>query len=63
MKLSPEKCKFMHSEKQKDLENYFIARKNIDFTECERDLGVLVSSDGTWHEKLNSAARIDQKHI
>ena len=26
------------------------------FTECKRDLGVLVSSDGTWHEQVNSAA-------
>ena len=25
-------------------------------TECERDLGVFVSSDGTWHEQINFAA-------
>ena len=36
--------------------NYFIAGKKIDVTECERDLGVLVSSDGTWDEHDNSAA-------
>ena len=30
--------------------------KKIGVTECERDLGVLVSSDGTWHEQVNSAA-------
>ena len=23
--------------------------------ECKRDLGVLVSSDGTWHEQINYA--------
>ena len=29
--------------------------KNIGVTECERDLGVLVSSDSTWHEQFNPA--------
>ena len=37
-------------------EDYFIAGKKLSVTECERDLGVLVSSDGTWHEQVNSAA-------
>ena len=36
-------------------EDYFIAEKNIDDTECERDLKVFVSSDGTYHEHVNSA--------
>ena len=46
MELSPEKCKDMHLGKQTNPEDYFIAGKNIGFTECERDSGALVSSDG-----------------
>ena len=46
MELSPEKCKFMHLGKQTNPEDYFIAEKKIGVTECERDLGVLVPSDG-----------------
>ena len=34
----------------------FNCRKNIDVRECERDLGVLVLSDGTCHEQVNSTA-------
>ena len=47
MDLSPEKCKVMHLGKQKNPADYFIAGKKIGITECEIDLGVLVSSDGT----------------
>ena len=36
--------------------DYFIAEIKLGFTECERDLGVLVSYDGTWHEQVNSEA-------
>ena len=46
MKLSPEKCKVIHLRKQSSREDYFIAGKKLSITECERDLGVLVSSDG-----------------
>ena len=53
---SPEKCKVMHLGKQKNPEDYLIARKKIGLTVCERDLGVLISSDGTWHEQVSSAA-------
>ena len=53
MELSPEKCKIMHLRKQIKPEDYLIAGKKIDITE---DLGVLVSSDGTWHEQVNSGA-------
>ena len=52
MELSPEKCKVMHLGKQTNPEDYFIAGKKIGVTECERDLGVLVSS-GTRHEQVN----------
>ena len=48
--LSPEKCKIMHVGKQTNPEEFFIAGKKIGVTECERYLGVLVSSDGTCHE-------------
>ena len=54
--LSPEKCKIMHVGKQTNSEDFLIAGKKIGVTECERDLGVLVSSDGTCHEQFNSAA-------
>ena len=47
MELSPEKCKVMHLWKQTIPKDYFIAEKKIGVTECERDLGVLVSFDGT----------------
>ena len=46
----------MHLGKQSNPEDNFIAGKNKGVKECERDLGVLVSSDGTWHEQVNSAA-------
>ena len=46
----------MHEGKQGNPEDYLIAGKNLDVTECERDLGVLVSSDSTCHEQVNSAA-------
>ena len=42
--------------KQTNPEDYLIAGKKIGVTVCVRDLGVLVSSDGTWHEQVNSAA-------
>ena len=54
--LSPEKCKIMHVGKQTNPEEFFIAGKKIGLTECERDLGILVSSDRTCHEQFNSAA-------
>ena len=47
MELGPEKCKVMHLGKQSNPEDYFIAEKKTGVTECERDLAVLVSSDGT----------------
>ena len=56
MELSPEKCKVMHLGKQTNPNDYFIARKKQGITDCERDFGVLVSSDGTWHEQTNSSA-------
>ena len=56
MELSPEKCKVMHLGKHSNPEDYFIAGKNKVVTECVSDLGVRVSSDGTWHEQINSAA-------
>ena len=56
MELSPEKCKVMHLGTQTNPEDYFIAGKKLGVTECERDLGVLVSSDGTWHEQVITAA-------
>ena len=37
----------MHLGKQIKPEDYFIAGKKIGISACERDLGVLVSSDGT----------------
>ena len=46
----------MHVVKKSYPEDYFIAGKKIDATECERDFGVLVSSDGTWHEQVNVVA-------
>ena len=36
----------MHLVKQINPEDYLIAEKNIEVIECERDLGVLVWSDG-----------------
>ena len=45
----------MHLGKQSSPKDYFIPEK-IGVTECDRDLGVLVSSDVTWHEQINSAA-------
>ena len=30
--------------------DYFIAGNKLSITECERDLGFLASSDGTWYE-------------
>jgi hypothetical protein len=56
MELSPEKCKIMHLGNQKDPKDYLIAGRKLGTTDCERDLGVLVSSDGTWHEQVCSAA-------
>ena len=50
MELSPENGKIMHVGKQTNPEDFFIAGKKIGVSECERDLCVLVSSDGTWHE-------------
>ena len=46
----------MHFGKQTNPEDYFIAGKKLGVTECERDLGALVLSDGKWHEQDNSAA-------
>ena len=46
----------MHWRKQSNPEDYFIEGKNKGVTECEIDLVVLVYSDGTWHEQVNSAA-------
>ena len=68
MELSPEKCKIMHLGNQKDPKEYFIADRKLG-TDCERDLRVLVSSDGTWHEQVCSAAskanssQTDEKHL
>ena len=56
MKLSPKICKVMQLGKQTNSEDYFIVEKNIVVTEYDRDFGVLISSDGTWHKKVNSAA-------
>ena len=44
----------MHLGKLTNPDDYFIAGKKIGVT--ERVLGVLVSSNGTWHEQINSAA-------
>ena len=46
----------MHFENQKDPKDYIIAGRKLGTTDCERDLGILVSSDGTWHELIYSAA-------
>ena len=46
----------MHLGKQTNPEDDFIAGKKIGVTECEKDLGVIVSSDDTWHKQVNSAA-------
>ena len=46
----------MHLRKQTTPEDYNIAGKKISYTEFERDLSVLVSSDVTWHEQVNSVA-------
>ena len=54
--LSPEKCKIMHVGKQTNPEDFFIAGKKLGITECERDLDVLVSSNGTCHEQFFTAA-------
>ena len=49
MKLSPEKCKAMHFRKQSSLEDYLITENKKVVTECEKDLRILVSSDGKCH--------------
>ena len=46
----------MHLGKQTNPKDYFIEGKKVGVTDCERDLGVLVSFDGTWHEQVNPAA-------
>ena len=46
----------MHLGKQTNPEDYYIAGKKIGNTECEIYLSVLVSSDGTWHKQINTAA-------
>ena len=46
----------MHLDKQSSPKDYFIGEKKLGVTECERDLGVLVSSNVTWHVQVNSAA-------
>ena len=56
MEPSPEKCKIMHLGKQNNSKDYFISDRKLGKKECERDLGILVSSDGTWHEQACSAA-------
>ena len=58
MELSPAKCKVTHLGKHSSRKDYFIAGKKLSITDCERDLGVLVSSNGTWHKQINSAAFI-----
>ena len=54
MKLTIEKC--MHLRIQSNSEDYFIAENKLSVTECEKDLDVLVSTDDTYHEQVNSAA-------
>ena len=56
MEIVLKKCKVMHLGKQSNPEDYFIAGKKLSVTECERDLGILVSADSTWHGQVNSAA-------
>ena len=56
MKLSPEKCKKMQLGNQNDPRDYFIANRKLGTTDCEMGLRVLVSSDGTWHKQVCSAA-------
>ena len=56
MELNSESCKIMHLGRQSSPEEYFIEEKKLSVTEYERDLDVLVSSDGTWHKQVNSAA-------
>ena len=51
MELSPEISKIMHLGKQSSHKDYFIDEKKIGVTECEPDLGVLVSSDRTTDER------------
>ena len=46
----------MHLGKNSIPKFYIIAEKKLGVTECERDLGVLVTSEGSWHEQVNSAA-------
>ena len=56
MELSPEK---MHDDAFGETikpGGLFHCRKKLSVTKCQRNLGVLVSADGTWHEKVNSAA-------
>ena len=47
VEFSPEQCKVMSFGKQLNPEDYFISEKNIDATECEKDLGILVLYDRT----------------
>ena len=46
----------MYLDKQFSPKGYFIAEKKLGVTECEKDLDFLISSDGTGHEQVNSAA-------
>ena len=61
MELSPEQCRVMHLSKQSSLEDYFIAEKKLSVTECKKNLSVLISSDGTWYEQVDSAASKDNR--
>ena len=45
MEICPEKCKIMHLGRQSSLKDYFVYEKKLGVTNCERDLGVLVSSN------------------
>ena len=46
----------MHSGKKQTQRIISLQEKKIDVTEFERDLGVLVWFDGTWHEQVSSTA-------
>ena len=43
MELSPGKCQIIHLGNQNDPKDYFVADRKLGTTDCERDLGILVS--------------------
>jgi hypothetical protein len=48
MELNPDKCKVMHIGKHNPNYTYSLNNKNLEATNCEKDLGIWVQSDGKW---------------